>query len=212
MINLTHNVRLAAVLLLILCYSLLANFTLQSKQHADIGVVIAIAPIIVTCIALAFKAKRGILILGLLLMCSPLFWLVWSHFKQHYDWIYWLVHESLQVVLFITFARTLKSGHQPLCTQFAQIVHGSLSPELISYTRKVTIAWALFFAAVMIISSWIFIFYPISVWSIFSNFFYLPLVAMMFIIEYLVRIWALPKKDRTNIMGAIHAFMDKSKH
>jgi uncharacterized membrane protein len=210
--KISHNMRLVGFVIIVLGYSLLANYTLQSKAHASIGVVVAITPIVLTLFALAFNAKRRFLMLSLLLLASPLLWLAWTYFKQHYDWIYWLVHESLQFVLFITFARTLKSNQQPLCTQFAQMVHGSLSPALIRYTRKVTVAWVLFFATVIIISSWLFFFYPIEIWSIFSNFVYLPLVAMMFIIEYLVRLRSLPKKDRTNMMDAIHAFMDKSKH
>jgi uncharacterized membrane protein len=207
----SHNMRLVGSLMLIFAYSILANYTLQSKQHASIGALIALAPIILTYIILAYNAKRRLLVLASLLIIGPLLWLVWTHIKQHYDWIYWLVHESLQVVLFITFARTLKQGQQPLCTQFAKIIHGSLSPDLISYTRKVTIAWAVFFAIVSIISTWIFCFYPVKTWSIFSNFVYLPLVACMFIAEFLVRMVVLPEKDRTNIMDAIHAFMDKSK-
>jgi uncharacterized membrane protein len=206
------NLRLVGFLALILSYSLLAHYTLQSKTHATIGVMVALAPIVLTCFVLAYKAKHRILMLTLLLLASPLFWLIWSHFKQHYDWIYWLVHESLQFVLFIMFARTLMPDKQPLCSQFAQMVHGSLSPELVDYTRNVTIAWSLFFIIVMIISSWLFFFHPIKVWSIFSNFVYLPLVAMMFIIEYIVRFWVLPKKDRANIMHAVHAFMNKAKH
>ncbi len=212
MIKISHNIRLVGFVAAVLCYSLLANYTLQSEAHASIGALVAIAPITLTFAVLAYNAKRRFLMLGLLLLACPLLWLTWTYFTQHYDWIYWLVHESLQLVLLITFARTLRKNQQPLCTQFAQMVHGTLSPALISYTRKVTVAWALFFITVSIISSWLFFFYPTNVWSIFSNFFYLPLVIMMFVIEYIVRLWVLPKKDRANMMDAIHAFMDKAKH
>lgn len=204
------NIRLVGFLVLIFGYSLLANYTLQSTQHAYIGVLIAMSPVVFACFVLAYKAKRRSLMLVLILISTPLWWLVFTYFKQHYDWLYWLVHESLQLILFITFARTLKSGQVPLCTQFAKMVHSSLSPEQISYTRKITIAWALFFASVSIISSWLFFFYPINIWSIFSNFVYLPLVGLMFIAEYSVRILVLPEKDRASIMDAIHAFMNKS--
>lgn len=212
MIKMSHNLRLVGFLLLIISYSLLANYTLQSRQHASMGVLIAMLPIAFACFALAYRSKRKILMLGALLLSTPLWWIVFTYFKQHYDWIYWLVHESLQLVLFVTFARTLRAGQQPLCTQFAEMVHNFLSPEQISYTRKVTIAWAVFFASVSILSSWLFFFYPINIWSVFSNFVYLPLVGLMFIVEYSVRQWALPEKDKASIMDAIHAFMDKSNH
>ena len=212
MSNKSHNLRLVGFIILVLCYSLAANYTLQMSSHASIGAIVAMLPIMLTLTILALKTKKWFFIIGLLLLATPLLWLAWAYLKQHYDWIFWLIHESLQFVLFFTFARTLTSKQEPLCTQFAKMVHGSLTPELISYTRKVTIAWALFFVIVSLVSSWLFFFYPVKVWSIFSNFVYLPLVAMMFIVEYFVRLWVLPKDDRTNIMDAIHAYMDKAKH
>ena len=206
----SRNMRLVGIVALIFAYSIIANHTLQSETHAALGALVAIAPILLTCVLIALRSKQRALILVALVLISPLFWLTWSHFKQHYDWIYWLEHESLQLALLIMFARTLRSNRQPLCTQFAEMIHGQLSPELISYTRKVTIAWVIFFACVILVSCWLFFFYPIGTWSIFSNFIYLPLVALMFMIEYIVRIWALPKMDQSSIMDAIHAFMDKS--
>jgi uncharacterized membrane protein len=205
----SRNMRLIGIVALILGYSILANHTLQSEAHAALGALVAIAPILLTCVLIALRSKHRTLMLGALIILSPLFWLTWSHFKQHYDWIYWLEHESLQLVLLFMFARTLLSNRQPLCTQFAEMIHGQLSPELTSYTRKVTIAWAIFFTCIIVVSCWLFFFYPIGIWSIFSNFIYLPLVAIMFIAEYMVRIWTLPKKDQANIMDAVHAFMDK---
>ncbi|MEE9331848.1 MAG: hypothetical protein V3U89_06410 [Methylophilaceae bacterium] len=205
-----HSIRLIGFLLLILGYSLLANYTLQSKNYAAIGAFVALVPIFLICLLLAFRSKQRFLMLGLLVLVSPLFWFAWEYFKLHYDWVYWLVHESVQLLLLITFARTLMPGQQPLCTQFAQMAHGSLSPEHTTYSRQVTIAWVLFFAAILLTSNYLFFFYPIKTWSIFVNFAYLPLVTMMFIVEYMVRKWALPEESQTNIMEAVYAFMNKS--
>jgi uncharacterized membrane protein len=205
----SRNMRLVGIVALIFAYSIIANHTLQSDAHTALGALVAIAPILLTCVLIALRSKQRVLMLAALILISPLFWLTWSHFKLHYDWIYWLEHESLQLALLIMFARTLRSGRQPLCTQFAEMMHGQLSPELTNYTRKVTIAWVIFFASIIIVSCWLFFFYPIGTWSIFSNFIYLPLVGLMFMLEYIVRIRALPKMEQSNIMDAIHAFMDK---
>ncbi|MFW5432309.1 MAG: hypothetical protein ACKE5M_08670 [Methylophilaceae bacterium] len=207
-----RSARLTAVLLLVLAYSALANYTLLSKQNPALGALVAMSPIMVTFILLALRSKRRVLMLGLIILISPLFWLVWSQIKAHYDVVYWLVHESLQFVLLVTFARTLTPDQQPLCAQFAQIVHSTLSPELTDYTRKVTIAWSLFFACVMVMSTFLFFTYPIRVWSIFANFFYLPLVALMFIVEYWVRKRTLPAKDLSNMMEAVHAFTSRPRN
>jgi uncharacterized membrane protein len=206
-----RSIRLLAVLAAVLGYSLLAHYTLQSKQNAAIGALVAIAPILLTCIVFTLQSKQRIYLLGALILVSPLFWLAWKFLVAHYDWVYWLVHESLQCVLLITFARTLRSNQQPLCTQFAKVVHGSLTPELAEYTRKITIAWTLFFVFVILISSYLFFSSTMEIWSTFANLFYLPLVALMFIAEFIVRKYALPDLERTNIMDAVHAFFDRSR-
>jgi len=203
-----HNIRLIGFLAFILGYSLLANYTLQSKQHTSIGALIAIAPSFFTCFFLALQSKRRMLMLSLLALSTPFFWLAWDYIKLHYDWVYWLMHESLQLLLLFTFARTLAPGKVPLCTQFATLVHGSLSTQHAAYARKVTIAWALFFAVILIVSNWLFFFYPVSTWSRFVNFGYLPLVTTMFIAEYMVRKQALPKEHQADIMEAVHAFIN----
>jgi uncharacterized membrane protein len=207
-----RSVRLAVTLLLILAYAVLANYTLQSRQNPALGALVAMTPIMLTFIFLAFRSKRRALMIGLIILISLLFWFAWSQIKTHYDVVYWLIHESLQFVLLITFARTLASNQQPLCAQFAQIVHGTLSSELTDYTRKVTIAWSLFFACVMVISTFLFFTYPIKVWSIFANFLYLPLITLMFITEYWIRRRTLPAKDLSNIMEAVHAFIDRPRN
>lgn len=205
-----RNLHLIGFLLLILAYSLLANYTLQSKSHPAIGALVALTPIFLILLLLALRSKQRFFLLSLLMLSTPLFWLAWEYFKQHYDWVYWLVHESVQLLLLITFARTLLPGKQPLCTQFATIVHGSLSPKHIVYARQVTIAWVLFFTAILFTSSYLFFFYPTKTWSMFVNFAYLPLVTLMFVVEYMIRKWVLPKESQTNIMEAVYAFMNKS--
>lgn len=207
-----HIVRLIGFLLLILGYSLLANYTLQSKSYPAIGALVALVPIFLICFLLAFRSKQRLLMLGLLALISPLFWFAWEYFKLHYDLVYWLVHESVQLLLLITFARTLMPGQQALCTQFATMVHGSLSPKHTIYSRQVTIAWVIFFAAILLTSNCLFFFYPIKTWSIFVNFAYLPLVTTMFIVEYMIRKLVLPKEDQTNIMEAVYAFMNKPRN
>lgn len=137
--------------------------------------------------------------------------LIWPQLKQHYDWIYWLEHESLQLILFFTFARTLTGNSVPLCTQFAQTMHGELTSTHESYARKATVAWALFFGIIIMISTTLFFMYPIGIWSIFANFIYLPLVVLMFLIEFIVRKRILPDVAQTKFMDAINAFQNRAK-
>jgi len=60
---------------------------------------------------------------------------------------------GLQLILLMTFGRTLLAGRQPLCTRFAQAAHTPLTPQHELYARRVTVAWTLFFAAMALIST-----------------------------------------------------------
>jgi uncharacterized membrane protein len=74
-----------------------------------------------------------------------------------------------------------------MCTRFATLIEGSLSPTVVQYTRAVTLAWTLFFAAITLALVIIFVMAPLPLWSVFAYFCTVPLVALMFVGEYLVR-------------------------
>ncbi|MBI3514262.1 MAG: hypothetical protein HY060_09405 [Proteobacteria bacterium] len=42
----------------------------------------------------------------------------------------------------VTFARTLRRGHEPLITRFCRLHHGHLPEECRGYTRRLTVIWA----------------------------------------------------------------------
>ncbi len=196
----------------IIGYAILANYTNQSTGTGTLGVLVALAPLILTGVIMTWHATRRGLMISLFLVAATLVWLVWPLLELHYGWIYWLEHESLQWALLLTFARTLHQQRQPLCTQLATIVHGELTPAYAHYTYQVTIAWTAFFALMILISTSLFFLQPIAVWSIFANFIFMPLVALMFIAEYAVRKVARPELAQVSIMDAVHAFMQHSAH
>ncbi len=194
-------------------YAILANYTNQSEKMGMLGALVALAPIVLTGVVLAWRsAHRRLMLSWVTFLLMTLLWLLWPVLKQHYGWVYWLEHESMQWALFILFARTLFAHRQPLCTQFAAIVHGPLTPVHARYARQVTIAWTAFFATMILTSTGLFFMQPIAIWSVFANFIFLPLVALMFIVEYGVRKWALPDLDETSIMDGVRAFMQHSAH
>ncbi|MGB4811966.1 MAG: hypothetical protein WBP13_05745 [Methylophilaceae bacterium] len=199
------------VVAVIILYAILANYTIQSSQHHTLGIFVAISPIVLVSALLAWKSLNLLLMLGLATVFGISLWLLWPLLIHHYEWIYWLQHESLQFVLFLTFAQTLLANRQPLCTQLAMMVHGSLTPAHARYTGKVTVAWTLFFALMIMISTWLFFTYPISVWSVFANFIFLPLVVLMFIVEFIIRKWALPEAAGAHIMDAVQIYLKNSK-
>ena len=195
---------------LVIGYPILAHYTNESASNPNLGALVAIAPVVLIALVLAWRSSRRIVMLGVLVLACVALWFGWSTLEHHFGLVYWLQYMAMQLILFMTFARTLVAGRQPLCTRFAEAVHAPLTPQHENYARQVTVAWTLFFAAMALISTLLFFLAPLAVWSVFSNFLTLPLVALMFIAEYWVRRWLLPDTQNMRILDAVRAFRNHS--
>ena len=99
----------------------------------------------------------------------------------------------------------------PLCTHWADLVHGPLPPLVARYTRKTTVAWAVFFALIAAASFTLYVFAPLRIWSAFSYFVTFPLVVLMFIGEYAVRRRVLPPLHRSGLWDSVLVYMNSSR-
>jgi uncharacterized membrane protein len=198
--------RWLGIAVLVIGYPLLAHYTNESAQRGNLGALVAIAPVVLTALVLAWRSERRLLMLGLVLLLCAALWGGWPALEHHFGVVYWLQNAGVLLVLCILFGRTLAAGQKPLCTRFAEAVHAPLTPQHEIYARQVTVAWTLFFASMVLISTGLFFLAPLATWSVFANFMTLPLVAMMFIVEYRVRIRILPHMRDTHILDAVRAF------
>jgi uncharacterized membrane protein len=198
--------RWLGIAVLVVGYPLLAHYTNESAQRGNLGALVAIAPVVLTVLVLAWRSSRRLLMLGMVLLLCVALWAVWSALEHHFGVVYWLQNAGIQFVLCIIFGRSLMAGQKPLCTRFAEAVHAPLTPQHEHYARQVTLAWTLFFAAMVLISTMLFFLAPLATWSVFANFMTLPLVALMFIVEYRVRRRLFPNMRDTHILDAVRAF------
>jgi uncharacterized membrane protein len=199
-------VRWLGIAALVIGYPLLAHYTNESAHGGNLGALVSIAPVVLIALVLAWRSHRRFIMLGVLVLLCVALWAGWPALMNHYGLVYWLQHVGMQVVLFLTFGRTLIAGRQPLCSRFAQAVHAVVTPQHEIYARQVTIAWTLFFIAMALASSLLFFLAPLATWSVFANFLTLPLVALMFVGEYWVRRWVLPEMRHMHILDAVRAF------
>jgi uncharacterized membrane protein len=121
---------------------------------------------------------------------------------------YSLPHAAIYISLLWLFARTLRPGHEPLITRLARRVHVTLPPALSLYTRQVTAAWCVFFAAQLAISALLFVFASPRQWSMFVNVLNFPLLALMFGGEYLYRTVRHRDFPPASLTDGIRAFSD----
>jgi uncharacterized membrane protein len=119
---------------------------------------------------------------------------------------YFIQATCTNAALALFFGRTLFAGREPLCTRFARMIRGQLEPRVAAYTRKVTIAWTAFFVVMLVVSIVLYGLAPISVWSAFANLMMLPLVALMFVVEYAIRIRLFPDLPHKPILASLRAF------
>ncbi len=211
--SLARMIRIVMIGIGALAYPILAHYsTTPAAVSATpwFGVVISLTPALAILIWLTWKSSRKPAMLLLCALIGAGLWVFWDTLLRNFSWVYFLQHAGTNLVLAAVFGTTLERGRQPLCTRFAEVVHGHLEPEVIRYTRQLTLAWTLFFISLSVVSATLFFFARIETWSIFANFLSLPLVALMFVVEYAVRLRKLPQHENRSILDGIRAFRKMS--
>ena len=198
--------KVAGALTLCLAYSIMAH---RAATHPAPGlweVVVALFLVLVLAVSLAWRSEHRPLMLVLCLAGVAGIVSMGDWLRLHYQWLFFLEHAGMQSLLCIAFGRTLIAGQTPLVSRFAVVVHGPLSPQLQRYTRGVTWAWTLYFGLMASLSVALFSFAPIAWWSGFANLLGVPLVALMFVGDYLVRRCVLPPQDVISVWQAVRAY------
>lgn len=192
-------------------YSVLAHYsaaTSAATTFPSLGVAVSLAPAFTLLLWLAWRSSARPAMLLLSAAAAGVLWACWGELERNFSWVYFLQHAGTYAMLAVAFGATLTRGRQAMCSRFAEAVHGTLAPEVARYTRQITVAWMLFFVAISLMSGILFFFSSIEVWSIFANFLSFPLIVLMFIVEYLVRLRTLPHLEKHSIMDGVRAYRD----
>lgn len=204
--NLLRGARWAVIAAFCIAYPILAHLASADPRPDLFDAAVAMAPLLALAAVLAWRSPHRATMLALcVIACAALYtgsdWLI-----QHYIWVFLLQHAGMQALLGAAFGMTLRDGHTPMVSRFAAVVHGELSPPLVRYTRQVTWAWTLYFAAMTVASLLLFWLAPVVVWSAFANLLNFPLLVLMFAGEYLARLLLLEPSDRAGPLQAIRAY------
>lgn len=197
----------AIVLLLLLGLDLfLANILSPKGEVSAAIVVLAFLPITLILLDVLWHTagKRIALAVAALIVIGGVLFL--PTLKTQISLIYLLQNLTANLLLGFWFGRSLWRNRQPVCTQFAGMLHPRMTPLLVRYTTRVTQAWTAFFFTMAGISILLYLFAPITIWSIFANSLTLPLLALMFGAEYLVRRRILPPEDQLGPLSAFRAY------
>jgi uncharacterized membrane protein len=119
-----------------------------------------------------------------------------------------LFHAACYVFLLWYFGRSLARGREAIVTRFARRVHGTLQPPMERFTRNVTVAWCVFFAGQLIVSGALLALAPLHAWALFINLLNLPLLALMFMGQFVFRAVRHPDFPPSSPWQAWRAYRD----
>lgn len=203
-----HGKLLAGFLsaVVIAVYAVIAHYSSAQGEVGAWAAVVALAPVVLAAAGFARRNASGVIIwLAAAIAAGLLAW-AWPWLQRHVAWLYFLQHVGVNGALGLLFGVTLIAPRQPLCTAIATLIHPRMTPLVERYTRQVTVAWTIFFAAMVAVSVILFATAPVEVWSVFANLLTFPLVGLMFVVENEVRKRVIPPEDRVGLVEAASAF------
>jgi uncharacterized membrane protein len=205
-----RRLQCAAACVLIAGYAGLSHYCNSVDGAHDLGAALALGPLTVLALILAWRSTPQPVALLLTVGIAGLLVATWPLLRQQFALFYLVQESAVYGLLGLSFGRSLRSNRVALCTQLADKVHGPLSPREVRYTRRVTVAWTVFFFLVATTSVLLFLFAPFRIWSVYINFCVLPLVGAMFVAEYVVRRRVLPDCRRAGLLATVRVYFASS--
>jgi uncharacterized membrane protein len=185
---------------------LLVYLSSTGRLPPTISVLVALTPLLAAAVALAWRSRwRGPALVAVVAAVGAA-----VHFRaglsQHVPALWLLQHVGGHGALAILFGRTLLPGAVPLATRVARAVLPSMPPEVVRYTRGVTVAWTLYFVAMAVLSLAVYVGAGSAAWSTFATLVSGPLVALMFVLEFALRRFNVPASHRATIAQTVAGF------
>ena len=189
-----------------LAYAAASHALMTRAQDSAWALAVVLGPLVVLTAAAAWGAGHRLLALAGGVAALLLALQAWSGHGLPARWLYLAQHAGIHLALAAWFGATLRRGAEPLVTALARRVHREFPPEMARYTRQVTLAWTLYFAAMALASVLLFATGEFAHWSLLANLLTPVFTAAMFVGEYLVRYWLHPDFERVSLQLALQAW------
>jgi uncharacterized membrane protein len=186
--------------------AVLAHFAIVDRFSPALGALLSLVPAALLLLWIARRSRHRWVVAVAIGAAVLAAWIEWSNLERNFPSVFFVEHVGINLALAIVFGHTLAPGRIPLCTRFAELLHGALAPEVVAYTRRVTLAWTLFFALLALTSAVLYLGGFLTAWSALATMASPVLIALMFVVEYAIRLRVLPNWERVGILGGIRAF------
>jgi uncharacterized membrane protein len=191
-------------------YLLGSHWLMTSAPPSPWNAVVVVAPMLALASLLAWQRRQHVLASLAALATAALVVQAWRGGGLAAQTIYVGQHVAIHVLLAAVFGLTLLAGRDPLVTALARRVHGSLTPDMAAYSRKVTAAWTLYFVAMAALSLVLYAAAPFATWAAFANLGTPLAIVAMFLGEYLLRYLLHPEFERATLAQAVRAYADRT--
>ena len=189
-----------------LLYVWASHWLMTAAPPSSWNAVALLAPMLMLIVLMAWRVRqRAMALVGLgILVALGLNAGLGQGVPQR--WLFLGQHVVIHLALAALFGISLRRGSEALISSLARHVHGHLTPDMARYSRKVTIAWVLYFIAMAMLSAALFLFAPFDAWAAFANWLTPLAVALMFGSEHLLRYRLHPEFERVRMVQVIAAY------
>ena len=196
----------ALAVLLSAGFALLAHFAIIDELTPTVGALLSLVPVTALALWAVRRSRHRAAAFVAILAFGALLWMGWGTLQRHFPDLFFVEHAGANLALAFVFGRTLFGGREALCTRFARLLHGTLPVEVERYSRRVTVAWTIFFATLFALSCTLYFGGFLAAWSVLANILSPILTVAMFMVEYAIRHRVLPQWERVGLLGGIRAF------
>jgi len=204
--------RAIAVGVAAVAYVLGSHWLMTGAPASPWNAVLVVGPMLACAAFIAWQ--RGQRLLGALaaLATAALIVQAWRGAGLAAGSIYVGQHVAIHLLLAFVFGSTLQAGREPLVSALARRVHGALTRDMEIYSRKVTVAWTIYFAGMAALSLALYALAPFDAWATFANLVTPAAMLLMFVGEYLLRYRLHPEFERATLGQAMRAYADRASH
>jgi uncharacterized membrane protein len=199
---------IAAIALAGAAYLAFSHLLTIAERPSTLMLALGVTPLTVMTLLAAWHSRMRWWALTFLAVLALTVLLYLDESRNHVNWLYFMQHAGVMILLAITFGSTLGRGDaDALCSRVTRLMlPGPADPAYMRYTWKITLVWTVYFITSAVVSVGLFFFGPIAVWSYFANLLTPVIVGLMFVIEYLVRVRVLPDRAHFSIAQTIQAY------
>jgi uncharacterized membrane protein len=186
--------QMAVVAAFVLGYAALSQYSNSVPDAKGLATSLSIAPLLLVGAVLVWRGSHKVVALSVFALTATLLLRYWTLLTQYYEWNDVVQQCGVYAAASIGFGRSLFGARVPLCTQLSRKLHGPLTPVEIAYTRRATLAWAVFYGLLAPLILVLFFVTSLRVWSLFTNFAVFGLIGLMFAADHAIRRRVLPHR------------------